>query len=258
MMDATGFKAGAEALEVANRKIMSVFESDKKNTGQNVLAEEEKKEDDKEPPKTLAGLLLERLLDKTENAESTIEVLIDMDLAKEENRKLREEFARTKGCHFVVEAMKQHSDSVTMQWKSCKLLLFLTYRHDRNNASFHRAGAANVVVEAMMKHPDNRDMQYYGCGALCNLAFFSADNIVAADGILAVAGAMKSYPDDENVQVYGCGCLKALAAHGKFKRHIFDSGGPMLLVGAENRFHGKSEKVETVAHEALQFLYSSQ
>jgi hypothetical protein len=206
---------------------------------------------------TLSGLLLERLLLRKDGAENTIEVLIDFDFSKDEMAPVRDEFGKTNGCFYIVEAMKQHAASVSMQWKCCKLLLFLTYRHEKNNFSFHKCGAAKAVVIAMKKFAKNRDMQYYGCGALCNLAFLSAENVVEAGGVEAVVEAMKEFPAEENVQVYSCGCLKALAAHGKFKRQLLDAGAPKLLIDSESRFHGKNEKVETVAHEALQYMYSS-
>lgn len=205
---------------------------------------------------SLAGILLKYLL-MADHAQSTIDVLIEMDLAKESNAAIREEFSRTKGCEYIVSAMKTLGDSVDMQWKCCKLLLFLTFKHERNNIAFHHADASQVIVEAMRKFPQDRNMQSYGCGALCNLAFHNAFKVVEAGGIEVVIAAMKNYSKDPNVQVYACGCLKALAsADDAFKKSIFDSGGAILLVEAQHRFRDKNDKVVHVAHEALQYMYA--
>lgn len=205
---------------------------------------------------SLAGILLKYLL-MADHAQSTVDVLIEMDLAKESNSAIREEFSRTKGCEYIVTAMKTLGDSVDMQWKCCKLLLFLTFKHERNNVAFHKADASQVIVESMRKFPQDRNMQSYGCGALCNLAFHNAFKVVEAGGIEVVIAAMKNYSKDPNVQVYACGCLKALAsADDAFKKTIFDSGGAILLVEAQHRFRDKNDKVVHVAHEALQYMYA--
>lgn len=205
----------------------------------------------------LSTKLLKFLL-MPERAESTIDVLIEMDLAKPQNQRAREEFARTRGCEYIVTAMKQSNDRVDMQWKCCKLLMFLTFEHERNNNSFHRANAPKVITEAMKKFARDRNMQNYGCGALSNLAFHNSFKVVEAGGIEAVIAAMKEYPRDHSIQIYSCGCLKALAsADESFKKIIFENDGAMLLVEAQHRFRTKNDKVVAVAHDALQYLYAN-
>lgn len=206
----------------------------------------------------LALLLVDRL-SLAGKAESTLDLLIDLELYKE-NKELRRAFDCTNLCSNVVEVMKK-SNSVKVQQRCCHIIICLTFESFVNSIRLLNFGAAEGVVHAMMTFPDSLEVQIYGCGALRNLLWASpsGNNVVSTESVVAIIAAMKRYPNNSNLQEKACGCLLnfMLCKDDKFKDSFIKLGGGILLANTHRHFAFKSKKVAEWASHSLKLLYES-
>jgi hypothetical protein len=144
-----------------------------------------------------ATLLLKRLLD-VELAESAVNEISNMRLYEERNSEARKEFASAKACSYIVKAMRQYSESVSMQRKCCQLLIDLSFSNDINKTdAFFSEDAAKAIADSMARFPHDREIQLMGTGALrALLCEQKPPMFVQAGGLRVIMPAMKEYPDD--------------------------------------------------------------
>jgi len=222
--------------------------------------ENEKKENvSKDFAHPLAVLLVDRL-SLAGKAESTLDLLIDLELYRKENNELRTAFDCTKLCLRIVQVMKQ-SNSVKVQQRCCHIIICLTFEHFVNSIRLLNFDAAESVVHAMMTFPDSLEVQIYGCGSLRNLLWASPSgkNVFSTETVVAIIAAMERYPNNSNLQEKACGCLLnfMLCQDDNIKDSFIKQGGGILLANTHRRFAFKSKKVAELASHSLKLLFDS-
>lgn len=206
--------------------------------------------------RNLADVLLELLL-VPGRSEETIDVLLEIDLSKDDYKNARDEFSLTNGCHNIVKAMHQSYDSPSMQWKCCKLIMSLTRNFPKNKNAFLRTHAVEAIVSSMKTFPNDAEVQLYGCGAIRHLSTESPEKIIDEGGLQAILDAMTWHPTYDELQCSGCMCLYSLACtdKGQFIDSIIEKGGGGRLADAHYLFKGKHSKVEEYSIKTLKILY---
>jgi hypothetical protein len=162
-----------------------------------------------------------------------LDTLLKLDLEK--NSKARDEFKSTNICQNLAQAMKQSSNSVSAEWKSCHLIndsvniqwkcarLVTNFTHQdvgHFTSGFLSAGAAELIIKAMKKFPRHKKLQIQGCAALTNLSCHVKEpgskkgvkHMVEGGLIGAVLGAMTGHEQCNRVQYNACACLKYIVA----------------------------------------------
>ena len=210
--------------------------------------------------RNLASVLLQYLF-VPDKAEATVGVLLGIDFGKEGLDMARDEFANTKACENIITAMRQLSESASMQWKCCKLIMNLTRNFAKSKLAFLNADAVDAIASAMRSYPFDEELQMFGCGALRNLSSVDAAKIVEDGGLQSILLAMKHHPHCEELQsaaaisLYNLTCCE----NGKYIEKIIDLGGGARLADAHYLYKGKTmSKVEEFACNALKILYCSE
>ena len=226
------------------------------------------------PPLHLDGAFVDRLL-LPDHAESTLNLLITQKLALAEHAATRDELSQTTNiCKYIVMVMStpQHLRNATIQAKCLRLMASLTFRHyELNIVNFLQAGAATMVVAAMTKFATSRrDVQWYGVGALRNFlvcphqvtaSLTATEMIVQAGGVEVILAVMQDWVDDAELQEQGCGCIVNLLRTTSsidtiIRKRLLLKGGAAVLAQAQLQYMGSGLRVEKLANEALELLYT--
>ena len=211
------------------------------------------------PPDALALRLADRLLEE-DKSEATIDILLDMDLSQSTNWTARDLFTSTPLYKNLVLVMKAHPESPNVQYKSCRLMMKLTFGNVRNKILLSQAGAVKSIVAAMKTFPLSQNVQRFGCGALRNLMSECAQIIVEVGGVESIMSAMDTFMESKGVQENAGTALFNLLKYqdGKLATVALEKGVGAPLAEAHHRYVGDHDKIATFASEALKLLYSNE
>jgi hypothetical protein len=207
-----------------------------------------------QPTASLAGRLMDMVMGESK-IESTLDMLLDLDLSKDEHQLAREEFVQTEAFLHIFHALN-HFDNANVHRKCCKVIMSLTHNNPRIKDVFMNAGATEAVVRSMTAYPKDTEIQSYGCCSLRNLSARDCSEIVDAGGLAAMVVAMREHPEDLEIQMSGSICLYKVAAtyNGTFVETMIEMGCGAVLAEAHQQ-SGKSSKTEEFAKKALYLLY---
>lgn len=210
-------------------------------------------------PDAIALRLANRLLEENKS-EATVDILLDMDLSHSTHWTARDLFTSTPLCKNIVLVMKAHPESPTVQYKSCRLMMKLTFGHKRNKVLLSNAGAVKSIVAAMKTFPFSQNVQHFGCGALRNLMSECAQIIGEVGGVEAIISAMNTFLESKGLQENACTALYNLLNYqnGELATIALETGVGAPLAAAHHRYVGDHDKIATFASEALKLLYRNE
>ena len=148
-----------------------------------------------------------------------------------------EGFLEAAGQKAILAAMLKHSGNVDVQHEACGALCNLIgYAQDPALSN----PCILPVIKAMQEHADHAGIQAQACITLSIIAQVhpkNQDDIVNADGLVAISMTMNSFEKDALCQSHACGAVMNLAWDNvNVKTAIVESGIVSSIVGAMNDF----------------------
>lgn len=212
------------------------------------------------PAVTAEAVIAGMLTDPDVPAEVTLELLLRMELGKEEHREIRERFQATNISKDLVNVMKEKADNPSVLSIIYWNLAQLTYEEKCCHfaGKFIAADAGKLILEAMTKFPrGNPKMFENGSAVLFNLASYrrGAGKALGAGATeIVIKTAMKHFPDDEEIQFNSCGFLSNVIKEVPTAMPvIIDAGGTKAVIGAMNK-HPASSNAQIEACNVLKVL----
>eukprot|EP00913_Durusdinium_trenchii_P016530 g15536.t1 len=126
------------------------------------------------------------------------------------------EVAKSGAAQAVLDAMRAHCASATIQELGCQALKEFAAFNAESQEDIYVRGGIQVVLRAMESYPELPNLQVMGCGVLRNLAACNSQQqqaVVSRGGIQVVMDAMSAHKDHALMQWAGCWTLFCLCVH---------------------------------------------
>lgn len=156
----------------------------------------------------------------------------------------RSEIESTGGLKVVLDAMKNHAESIKVLAAACQALQNAAVNAN-NRVKITKFGGVEVVLSLLDHSRDSLDFQARACMALFNLIQGNEKGrkvFVEVDGVHTVMQCVKRNQDSSLIVLHGCGVLKTVASSAETCKLIVHAGAvPMVLFALKNHLAADEE-----------------